>query len=79
MAKNRLPTEHEAAVAAYQTFKDEGLLPPQSAQEVANLEEEFGGYPKSKLNAAAALKSAKQHATLPAIKPSATTYYGPLL
>lgn len=68
MANKRIPTEHEAAVAAYQTLKDEGLLPPQSADEVANLEEEFGRYPKSKLSAAAALKFAKEHATLPAIK-----------
>jgi hypothetical protein len=65
MAKKRPPTEHEAATAAYHTLKDEGLLPPRSTDDVAQLEEEFGCYPKSAMNAADALKLAKGQSPLP--------------
>ena len=70
MAKKR-PTAHETAIAAYQTLKDEGLLPPRTPEEIAALEEEFGRYPKSKMSAEVALKYAKGLIPLPAVTPPA--------
>ncbi|MCB1104680.1 MAG: hypothetical protein KDK74_08120 [Cephaloticoccus sp.] len=69
---NKPPTTHQAALAAYHTLKDEGLLPPCTAEEIAALEEEIGLYPKPPLTAEAALKYAKGLVPLPEISPPAT-------
>ncbi|MDP3072854.1 MAG: hypothetical protein Q8N18_21360 [Opitutaceae bacterium] len=67
MAKKKNLTDHEVARAAYHTLKDEGLVPPQSADEIAALEGEFGVYPKPKVSAASVLKMAKGEAPMPEI------------
>jgi len=71
MDENRPLTDHEAALAARQTLRDEGLLPPATADDVANLEEEIGTYPRPTLSANEALRIAKGQAALPAALPPA--------
>ena len=70
MPKKRNLTDHDVARAVYHTLKDEGLIPPRSADEIAALEDEFGIYPKSTMNAAGVLKQAKGEARLPTIEPA---------
>jgi hypothetical protein len=71
MPKKRNLTDRDVARAAFHTLKDEGLLLPQSADDVTALEEEFGTYPKGKMNAADALKVARGDAPPPKIIPPA--------
>jgi hypothetical protein len=44
--RKRPLTEKEIVEAAYHTTKSEGLLPPESLDDVKLLEEEFGVFPK---------------------------------
>jgi hypothetical protein len=67
MAKKKNITDQEVAHAVYHTLKDEGLLPPRVPDDITTLEEEFGVYPKAKVNASDALRIAKGETRLPGI------------
>lgn len=59
MSSRKKPSDRELTGAVFHTLKDEGLLLPKSPEEVEALEQEFGKYPKTKLNPEDALRIAK--------------------
>jgi hypothetical protein len=67
MGHKKKPTQHDAIVAAYHTLRDEGLLPPISADDIAALEEEFGVYPPTKLDPAKAIQPIASLTEVPAV------------
>ncbi len=69
MASKHPLTDHEVVLAARQTLRDEGLLPPTTADEVAELEERLGVYLRPTIDPALALRIAKGEAPLPAVSP----------
>lgn len=62
-------SRHTIAQAAQHTLRDEGVLPPISADDVEALEEEFGVYPFGSMSVSKSLKIANGELQPPKIAP----------